>query len=172
MSTKHTMDKIVDEFEDSKNFLELLKKYKESETLYTLHGKKRDNKYYELETFKTYICELFYNAVQYFPHISEYTIECTNDKGVSTLSMGYYTELDDDNEMCLAKIKNKHFEMCLNKTDVQSLYIANRASHPEINETVNLVISSLYSSGYEPHVKTYFKSVICNSKPVKKKIYI
>ena len=161
------------ELEYSKNFLQFLTKYKESGNICVAPDPnfKKDNiqksGYYSLNIFRTYICELFYNAVNYFPYISEYIIECTNDKGVSTLSMGYYTDLDDENEMCLAKLKNKHYEICLNKLDVQQLYIANRTNHTDVNDTVNLVISSLYTSGYEPTVKTYYKSIASKTKPVK-----
>lgn len=167
-----------DSLQYSKNFLHFLTKYKETpdvssavpiflgEKLVTIAIQKNFNKdiavrsceYYNLRSFKTLICELVFRAINMFPVISEYVIECTNNEDVSKLSIGYYSELDNDNEPTVMKLENKHFNFCLTKDDVQAIYIANRSKLYDV-VTVNMIINCLYFKGYEPTVKTSYTVV-------------
>ena len=110
------------------------------------------------------MCELFYQAVQLIPNtITEYTISCTNDKGTSTLKIGILDELDDDGEISIAKIVTPYTYLILNKDIVHNFYISNRTSEYNV-EDVQLIISLLEMGGYEPIIKTSYKTAFTTSK--------
>jgi hypothetical protein len=169
-------DTMEEKMEHSKSFLHFLTKYRGayySETQgivkdpqYAIPLDRNFNKtivarscdYYELLAFRTMIAEMFFQAVNMFPYISEYKIECTNTKGKGCLSLGIYTETDDEDELTVCKIQNNHFEYNLNKNDVQNLYISNKTNLHD-SELVDFIINSLYYIGPPPIVKTSYKSL-------------
>jgi len=63
----------------------------------------KENKYYNALSFKIFICEIIYNAINLFPEIEEYTISCSNENGTSHLKLGIFGELSDDGFQCLGK---------------------------------------------------------------------
>lgn len=174
---------LEEQLEHSKSFLHFLTKYRASyyseasgivtdphyaiplDKNFNRHIVARSCEYYHLLAFRTMIGELFYQAVNMFPYISEYVIECTNTKGTGVLSLGIFTEMDDDDELTVCKIRNNHFEYHLNKNDVQNLYMSNRSNLHD-SQLVDFIINSLYYIGPPPTVKTSFKSLKSYRKPI------
>jgi intein-encoded DNA endonuclease-like protein len=149
--------------EFASDFLELLTKYEEHHET-SLVTKFTDKTIYHIKsceaqrylTFKHMICELFYQAINNMPHlIKQYTITCTNNKGVSKLIIGILDELDDDGEISVAKIVTKNTEFILNKYDVNQIYIANRTRNSD-EDVITSIMVLLYNLGHEPIVKTSF----------------
>ena len=157
MSTDYLSDQ-----EFASDFLELLTKYKENQTpLVTAFNA---NTFYNIKsaeakrylTFKSLICELFYQAVNNIPHvIKEYTITCTNNKGTNKLIIGVLDDLDDDGEISVAKVVTKDTEFILNKYDVNQIYIANRTKNSD-EDVITSIMVLLYNCGHEPIIKTSF----------------
>ena len=148
----------------SKDFLDFLSKYKRNQLnsveLVTV-DEKVEHKIklnYSYSTFKTFICELVYNAINNMNKtIREYTIICENDKGVVLIKIGMFDDLDNEGELSVLKIITSKKTYILNKEDVQTLYIANRSNY--CNEfTILEVMVLLYNGGYEPFVTTRFIS--------------
>ncbi len=115
-------------------------------------------RYFNLLSFRIYICELVYNAINLFPEISEYTITAKNENGTSTLKFGLFQELTDDGHLAMGVFKsnfdNERFYLRL--ADIKSLYMANR--HTEVDHTtVTTVIVSLYMCGSLPDVSVEYK---------------
>ena len=165
---------LEEQIQHSENFLHFLAKYKSDreekasiqlDKNFNRHIVARSCEYYHLLAFRTMIAELFYQAVNMFPHISEYCIECTNTKGKGVLSIGIYTEVADDDELTVCKVRNDHFEYFLNKNDVNNLYVANRTENYD-SEMVDFIINSLYYIGPPPTVKTSFTARKSYRKPV------
>jgi len=120
----------------------------------------KSGEYSSYLTFKGIISELFYQAINSIPHdISEYTIHCTNNKGTTSILIGIFDELDDDGEIAVAKIFKKGSNAyILNKTEIHTLYIANRSQHHN-KDIINSIMMLLYLDGHEPRIKTSYKSV-------------
>ena len=116
----------------------------------------RSNITYELIAFRTYICELIYNAVQLFPEISEYTIECSNNITNSKLILGTFTDIDDTDMPCCCKIITTYDTFVLNKVALYNIFIANKIHNPDYSVT-NGLIMILTMSGWIPIVKTSYK---------------
>ena len=115
-------------------------------------------RYFNLLSFRIYICELVYNAINLFPEISEYTITAKNENGSSTIKFGLFHELTDDGQLAMGLFKSnfgrESFYLCL--ADIKSLYMANR--HTEVDHvTVTTVIVSLYMYGNPPVVSVDYK---------------
>ena len=115
-------------------------------------------RYFNLLSFRIYICELVYNAINLFPEISEYTITAKNDHGTSTLKFGLFQELTDDGHLAMGVFKsnfdNESFYLRLE--DIKSLYMANR--HTDVDHTtVTTVIVSMYMCGSLPVVSVDYK---------------
>ena len=156
-------DDYLSDREYASDFLELLRKYKEhhetslvtrftDKTLYNI--KSAEAKRYL--TFKNMICELFYQAINNIPHlIKQYTITCTNNKGVTKLIIGVLEDFDDDGEISVAKIVTKDTEFILNKYDVNQIYIANRTRNGD-EDVITSIMVLLYNIGHEPIIKTSF----------------
>ena len=151
--------------EYASDFLELLTKYKEHHQT-SLVLTFDETRLYNIKcptttsylTFKNLICELFYQAVNSIPHlITEYTITCTNNKGVSKLIIGILDDVDDDGEISVAKIVTKDTEFILNKYDVNQIYIANRTKNSD-EDVITSIMVLLYNCGHEPIIKTSFVS--------------
>lgn len=105
-------------------------------------------------TFRTYLCELIYRAVQYFPDIMEYTIECKNDSGKVTIKLGKFeneTEVPD-----VALVTTPCGTCSLSKAAIIKIYSANRLRTPDHRQT-NMLIDCIFNGGYEPRVKTSWK---------------
>jgi hypothetical protein len=105
-------------------------------------------------TFRTFICELIYQATQMFPDIIEYTITCKNNVGTVILKMGTFTDPDSPVPDHLT-ITNGDGWCSLSKVDIIKMYVANRIPTPDHFKT-NMMIDLLYSGGDEPSVKTSY----------------
>jgi hypothetical protein len=112
--------------------------------------------YYNYLSFKTLICELFFRAINTFNQglIREYTITCTNNKGVVKVVIGVSDDLDNQGEISIAKIITPTTIVNMNKDDVNAVYTANRTNY--YNQIiVNEFITMLYGmDGDEPLIST------------------
>jgi len=119
--------------------------------------------YYEVLTFKTFICEIVYNAINMFPDICEYVIVCKNENGISYLTLGFYEEIADDGHPCMAIYKCYQNEKDsspiiyhLELKDIEQLYCNNR--HDAVDaSTINTLMCLLYMGGSSPSVSTFSK---------------
>jgi len=118
----------------------------------------KDLHYYDIMIFKTFICELIYNAINLFPTISEYTIKCKNENGISVLVFKCFEDLAEDGFPCLAKFTSMDMDMIyyLEREGVKSLYMNNRHEHIDCN-IVNTIITLMYMGGSPPKVSTTSK---------------
>lgn len=136
-------------------------------------GLVKDISYYEVLTFKTFICELIYNGINLFPEICQYTIICKNEKGISYLTFGLFDDIADDGHPCMATFKcyqnEKDTEPIiyhLELKDIKHLYCNNR--HQDVDsDCVNTLMILLYMGGISPNVsttskvnKTHFKNIL------------
>ena len=123
--------------------------------------------YYEVMTFKTYICEIVFNAINLFPDITEYTINCTNENGISIMKLGRFDDLSDDGLNCMAKFicVDMDMEYLLTHNDVKQLYMNNR--HENVQpDVVNTLVALMYRGGHLPLLKT---SYVINKENLKNK---
>jgi hypothetical protein len=113
---------------------------------------------YDTVSFRTCICELFYHAINSFPMISEYTIECSNDMTTSYIILKAFDtdELDDRNERGLCRVSNKFDTFMLNKFDIYNIYVSNKVCDPDY-DIVNSLVIALHMGGSNPIIKTSFK---------------
>jgi len=145
-----------------------------SEINFKTLGLIKDISYYEVLTFKTFICELIYNGINLFPEICEYTIICKNKNGISSLTLGLFEDISDDGNQCMAAYscyQNEkdtepiiyHMEL----KDIKHLYCNNRYQNVD-NDIVNTFMVLLYMGGsVPPNVSTayrinkkYFKNIL------------
>ena len=116
------------------------------------------NEYYNCLSFKTYICEIIYNAINLFPDISEYRIMCKNECGETYLSFALFEdEIMDDEHPCMAKFKSVELEeiYTLSLKEIKSLYCNNRYSDID-TDIVNTLVMLMYSDGSTPTVYTSY----------------
>ena len=122
----------------------------------------KSNSYYNLITFKILLCEYIYNAINLFPGIKEYTIAC---KGTHTtfLKIGYFSELDSENEECIVKITNDigNVVYALNKFEVFSMYKANWCLDKN-EQIINFITSKLITEGGDINIETSYVSLPAN----------
>jgi len=111
---------------------------------------------YDMVSFRTCICELFYHAINSFPMVMEYTIECTNDTTTSYLILKAFEELDDRYERGLCKVSHKFDSFMLNKFDIYNIYISNKVCDPDY-DLINSLVIALHMGGSNPTIKTSFK---------------
>ena len=113
---------------------------------------------YDVISFRTCICELFYHAVNSFPMITEYTIECSNDMTTSRVTLKAFDihELDDRNERGLCRVTNKYDTFILNKFDIYNIYVSNKVCDPDY-DIINSFVIALHMGGSIPSIKTSFK---------------
>jgi hypothetical protein len=117
----------------------------------------RNQDYYDIMNFKTYLCELIYNGINLFPSISKYTITCRNEMGESTMVFGFFnTECRDDNELCMAKFFGKDVAFNLSRKDIKDLYCNNRYEYIDA-DNINAFIVLLFMGGGVPKVSTRFE---------------
>jgi hypothetical protein len=116
-------------------------------------------RYYNLLSFRIYLCELVYNAINLFPEICEYTITSRNEKGTSSLRFGYFKDIvKGESEPSMGIFKSNFDGECfyLRLHDIKSMYMANR--HKEIDEmSVTAVIVSMYMCGTTPKITVDYK---------------
>ena len=105
-------------------------------------------------TFRTFLCELVYRAVQYFPDIAEYTIECKNNSGTVSLKLGNFENETDYPD--IATVTTQCGTCTLSKVQIIKMYSANRMTNPDHRAT-NMLIDCIFNGGYEPTVKTSWK---------------
>ena len=154
----------------AKDFIVFLSRFKKTDEvdMVTLPEKNciTSPDYYQFLAFKTTICEMIFRAINNMPHIiKEYTIVCTNNKGKATIKIGISDELDGEGEISVLRVITPKKTYCLSKTDVNTIYIANRTNF--YNEMmVHKFISILYGGpdGYEPLIKTSWVSTRCETK--------
>jgi hypothetical protein len=111
---------------------------------------------YEVLSFRTYICELFYRAIRMFPEISEYTIETKNNVNKCILVIGVSDELDDQNEKAMCKVITDFDTYVLNKFEIYALYSGNKITNPDY-DVINALIISLQMGGLMPKITTSYK---------------
>jgi hypothetical protein len=111
---------------------------------------------YGIITFRTYMCELVYNAIHMFPDISEYTIITKNKLNTAVITFGVFDELDDQNEIVLGKVSTNFDTYTLNKYEIYAIYIGNKVANPDY-ETINSFVISLQMGSNIPTVKTSYK---------------
>ena len=114
--------------------------------------------YYNTLSLRSYICELFYNAINSFQLVCEYTIHCYNDIHTQiVLGVTDLDEVDDQNEICLCRIITPFRRYQLNKREIMEIYNANRVMTPNF-ECVNGIIICLMMGGEETTtIKTSYK---------------
>ena len=138
--------------EDTVNFYKDLKEKWTLPDVTMLHlGVTDHDEVKKIITFRTYLCELIYRAVQYFPDIVEYTIECKNNSGTVTIKLG---EFKNETEVPDVAIVITQCGVCsLSKAAIVKMYSANRIRTPDHRQT-NMLIDCIFNGGYEPSIKT------------------
>ena len=117
----------------------------------------RNQKYYDTASFRTYICELVYNGINLFPHISKYTIKCTNEQGESNIIFSAFNnKCDDDQKPCMGKFFGNDIAFTLSRKDIKELYCNNRHEYFDF-DTINTYIILLFMGGSIPKVSTSFE---------------
>lgn len=111
---------------------------------------------YDIITFRTYMCELVYNAIHMFPNICEYTIVTKNKINKAVITFGIFDELDDQNEIVLGKVTTNFDTYTLNKYEIYAIYIGNKVASPDY-ETINSFVISLQMGSNIPTVTTSYK---------------
>jgi hypothetical protein len=113
---------------------------------------------HDVLSFRICICELFYHAINSFPMITEYTIECSNDMTTSYIILKAFdtNELDDRNERGLCRVSNKFDTFMLNKFDIYNIYVSNKVCDPDY-DVINSLAIALHMGGSNPSIKTSFK---------------
>ena len=111
---------------------------------------------YGMITFRTFICELFYHAINCFDWVSSYTIHCKNNACETKIVIGHDEgNLDDCNFPVMAKIVSDWGEFTLNYQLIYDLYVSNKVRDPDF-ELVNNIMILLIMNGDEPKVKTSY----------------
>ena len=112
----------------------------------------------DYKSFRIFICELIYQALQNIPEIiTEYTIICTNSKSTNTIVIGVLDDIDNDGEISVAKLITSSNVLVFNKEHVNTFYIANRSRFYD-KQIVESVVKRLFDYGTQPVIKTSYKS--------------
>jgi hypothetical protein len=152
------------------HFLKITRGKSDMERISSVNGYRptlKPVRYFNLQSFRIYLCELVYNAVNLFPEICEYTITSTNENGTSTLKLGYFENTgvnkffaDDTGgeQFCMGIFKsnfdNERFYMRL--SDIKAMYMANR--HQDVDHmSVTAVIVSMFMCGSLPNITVSYK---------------
>jgi hypothetical protein len=122
------------------------------------------------ETFRMMVCELIHNAISMFPQISEYTITCRNEIGISTLEISSKGFQDPDPAFTrtgMGRITNCTRSYILYEEDLHNMYIAARIKNQDLIDyhALRFVCDLLYQNGQEPTMTTSF---VTNSEWAKK----
>ena len=129
-------------------------------------------KYYDIISFKTYICELIYNAINLFPEIDSYTITCKSEDIISVLTFGFFDEIAEDGHKCMLKFKNNEasHDYLFNLKEIQQLYCNNRYNDDNNPDSiVNTLLAFLLMTGSVPTVTTEYT---ISKKELNKKLKI
>lgn len=166
MMSQETADMIIEELYESSlefqfDFMEFLKKINlpPKQLIFFMPTNNnvitfKTNKHYEILSFKIYICELIFNAINLFPDILEYTITI-KDYNTSTIVIGYLDEIDSEGERCVAKIINKLGVYPLTKQNMHDLYIANRSKIVE-EENIHTLLALMFLDSVNPRISTHY----------------
>jgi len=113
--------------------------------------------YYRICTFRTLICEMFYNAVNFFPEVSEYSIIFSYGNKSIYIKFGYFDHLNTrDDKQTLVRIETDEHAFCLTRKHIYTFYVANRVVDPDY-DIINAILLLLYINGKEPqNIKTDF----------------
>ena len=125
----------------------------------------KSSEYYDLMSFKTYVCELVYNGINLFPDICEYTIISKNEIGTSSLKFSVYNEIMDDCHPCMGRFTSYELEevYSLNLNNIANFYCNNR--HVDVDvDVINALITLMYMSGSLPKLSTSYKINPCYLK--------
>jgi hypothetical protein len=120
--------------------------------------------YYEIITFKTFMCELIFHAVNAFPDISEYTITCESPNGTTWITLSNFETPEDDEHPCMAKFKSIVTDMVheLSLKELKYIYMNNRYNNIN-HDVVNMFMTLMYTGGNNvPKITTSYKM----NKPV------
>jgi hypothetical protein len=139
---------------DSLDFYEELKNHWTLPRVTVLNYSNGSKEMKSFVLFRTFMCELIYQAVQMFPDIIEYTFECTNNYGMTVIKMGMFEDPESPIPDIFT-ITTKDGYCSISKADVIKMYIANRVPKPDHHKT-NMMIDLLYNGGHEPIIKTSY----------------
>ena len=122
-----------------------------NDTLYFIKSKR----YYDILGFKTYICELIFQAINQFPYVIEYTISCTNEVGTTHFKLGSFDDIGDDGHPCMAKFigLDPEDKYDLSLKDIKQVYCNNRYNDID-HDVVNTLVILLIMGGEIPKIKT------------------
>jgi hypothetical protein len=119
-------------------------------------GHVRSMEYYNIMSFKTFVCEIVFNAINLFPEIRKYTIIFENELGKSYLIFGLFQELSDDGHPSMGKFFGPDAYINLTLNDIKELYCNNR--HDNINSNViDTLVAFTTMGGSAPRVSTSFE---------------
>ena len=121
--------------------------------------------YYDIITFRIFICELFYNAVRMFPEVSEYTITCKTKKVTTKMifSTKFENLVDDQRQRAMVVIHRyvngdpEPESFVLNKNHLFYLYVANRCHELKIDIINGLIMLMYGMDDPRPEVTTECK---------------
>jgi hypothetical protein len=116
----------------------------------------RSNEYYDTLSFKTFICELVYNAINLFPQISKYTISCKNEQGECQLIFADFSEQHENNSSVMSKFVGIDWGYSLELSDIKHLYSHNRHENVDL-DTVNVMVALMCMGGTIPRVSTFYE---------------
>ena len=119
----------------------------------------KSSEYYDMITFKTFICEIIFNAINLFPDIHEYTIKFKSKQCENYFRLGFFEELADDAHPCMGKILIDNTEHLLTIRDIKNLYTNNRYRDID-NEVLNAFVTLMYRPGIS--ITTSFKNKSAN----------
>jgi len=113
--------------------------------------------FYKICAFRTNVCELFYNAINFFPEIKEYSIICSTGNKSSTIKFGVFGHVQShDQTSTLVRIESNGSAFCFTRKHIYAFYVANRVVDPDY-DIINTLILLLYVNGKEPDtIKTEF----------------
>ena len=121
----------------------------------------KSNEYYEIMSFKTFVCEIIYNGINLFPNIRKYTIICRNEFGTSYLMFGKFKE------NVMAKFFGSDMYLILSDKDISCLYCNNR--HDDIDShLIDILIAAMMTGGSIPRISTTFEINQIYSKKILK----
>jgi hypothetical protein len=110
----------------------------------------------EIFSFRTLICEFFYQAINCFDMVESYTIHCKNNICQTDIVIGHQPgKLDDQNFPAMCLIRTKFGEYIFNYQQIYEIYISNKINDPDY-ETINSLIILLCMTGSEPKVTTSY----------------
>ena len=113
--------------------------------------------YYRICTFRTLVCEMFYNAINFFPEVNEYSIIFSCGKKSVSIKFGNFGYINTkDNTETIVRIETDDTAFCLSRKHIYTFYVANRVIDPDY-DIINAILLLVYIDGNEPrNIKTDF----------------